>query len=148
MIIKYKISFHVCVSFNRKTSTDITSSHFLPLSKLNYMFNNLGLLNDNLTQYNKITWAPDKIQFPLYIHVCIGLNRTTSFDVGPMKSLTLDVVSSVANSIPVNPNDLRGRLQIFWPVSRMRKFSHAWVENLPHYQIMDRFPFYRHYAMF
>ena len=51
--------------------------------------------------------------------------RTTSFDVGPMKSLTLDVVSSVANSIPVNPNDLRGRLQIFWPVSRMRKFSRA-----------------------
>lgn len=68
---KIKISFHVCVSFNRKTSTDITSLHFLPLSKLNYMFNNLGLLNDNLTQYNKITWAPDKIQFPLYIHVCI-----------------------------------------------------------------------------
>ena len=85
-----------------------------------------------------------------YLHV-IPLNilmRTTSFDIGPMKSLTLDVVSSVANSIPVNPNDLRGRLQIFWPVSRMRKFSRAWDQNLPHDQIMDRFPFYRHYVMF
>ena len=27
--------------------------------------------------------------------------------------------------IPVNPHDLRGRLPIFWPVSRMRKFSRA-----------------------
>ena len=66
---------------------------------------------------------------------------TSSFDVGPMKSLTLENVSSVANSIPVNPQDLRGRLPIFWPVSRMRKFSRAWDENLPHDQIMDRFSF-------
>ena len=68
--------------------------------------------------------------------------RMTSFEVGPMKSLTLENVSSVANSIPC------GRLQIFWPVFRMRKFSREWDENLPHDQIMDRFPFYRHYAMF
>lgn len=72
---KIKISFHVCVSFNRKTSTDITSLHFLPLSKLNYMFNNLGLLNDNLTQYNKITWAPisqQQIKYnSLYIYMYV-----------------------------------------------------------------------------
>lgn len=70
---KIKISFHVCVSFNRKTSTDITSLHFLPLSKLNYMFNNLGLLNDNLTQYNKITWAPISQQQIKYnsLYMCI-----------------------------------------------------------------------------
>ena len=89
-----------------------------------------------------------------YLHVIPWINfhiilmRTTSFDVGPMKSPTIENVSSVANSIPVNPHDLRGRLQIFWPVSRMRKFSRAWDENLPHDQIMDRFPFYRHYTMF
>ena len=63
--------------------------------------------------------------------------RTTSFDVGPMKSPTIENVSSVANSIPVNPHDLRGRLQIFWPVSRMRKFSRALDENLLHDQIMQ-----------
>ena len=61
--------------------------------------------------------------------------RTTSFDLGPMKSLTIENVSSVANSIPVYPHDLRGRLQIFWPVSRMRKFCRAQDENLPHDQI-------------
>ena len=49
----------------------------------------------------------------------------TSFDVGPMKipTIAIENVSSVANSIPVNPHNLRGRLQIFWPVSHMRKFS-------------------------
>ena len=80
-----------------------------------------------------------------YLHVIPWINfhiilmRTTSFDVGPMKSPTIENVSSVANSIPDNPHNLRGRLQIFWPVSRMRKFSRPWDENLPHDQIMDRF---------
>ena len=49
-----------------------------------------------------------------WINFHIILIRTTSFDLGPMKSPTLKNVSSVTNSTPVNPHDLRGRLPIFW----------------------------------
>ena len=88
-----------------------------------------------------------------YLHVIPWINfhiilmRTTSFDVGPMKSPTIENVSSVANSIPVNPHNLRGRLQIFWSVSRIKKVlprvrrkSPAW----PNYRSFSFLPPLRH----